>query len=71
MSKLLYLYLSAVCAPRDVAEPPLTDDLQALHVALDDVLHFWLIINTITLARNDAQIQLHLLEATHKYSYTC
>ena len=34
MSKLLYLYLSAVRAPRDVAEPPLTDDLQALHVAL-------------------------------------
>ena len=28
-------------------------------------------ISTVTLGRNDALIQLHLLETTHYYSYTC
>ena len=27
--------------------------------------------NTVTLARNGALIQLHLLEMIHKYRYTC
>ena len=29
------------------------------------------LLTVVTLARSDAEIQLHLLEMTYKYSYTC
>ena len=51
---------------------PQSGRLRAIYNIVKDRLckYMYWCVNTATLARNDALIQLHLLEATHEYSYT-